>query len=196
MIGCVIVGTLAAMGIARAIHHRRHWAGACGRHSWRGMGCHSAGYDEEPGFEGGFGRGFGGPGRWQFDDEEGFHAPWSRRWRHGRRGHFVARRVVEYVRATPAQERAILAAFDEFAEDMKKLGSGEARRTRQEVADAFRKGTFDGVLFGELFARHDGTIEAARKAFVGLTARLHDALDEEQRERLAHLLERGPRFGF
>jgi len=106
----------------------------------------------------------------------------------------VARTVVEYVRATPAQERAILAAFDEFAQDMRKLGSGEGRRTRREVADAFRKNAFDGVLFGELFARHDSTIEAARKAFVGLTARLHDALEEEQRERLAHLLERGPRF--
>jgi uncharacterized membrane protein len=106
----------------------------------------------------------------------------------------LARTVVEYVRANPSQERAIMAAFDEFRDEMKKVGGGEGRRTRREVADAFRKNAFDGVLFGELFARHDTALEAARKAFVGLTARLHDTLDEEQRERLAHILERGPRF--
>jgi len=191
MIGCVIVGTLAAMGIARAIHHRHGWAGGCHRHGWRGMGGHGWHDMEGPG-PGFFGRGGFGGGY----DPEDEPPPWRPGWRRRLRGHMVARTVVEYVRATPAQERAIHAAFEEFAADMRKLGSGEGRRTRQEVADAFRKNAFSGVLFGELFARHDSTIEAARKAFVGLTARLHDALEEEQRERLARLLERGPRFGF
>jgi hypothetical protein len=51
------------------------------------------------------------------------------------------------------------------------------------------------VLFGELYARHDRAIEDLRKAFVGATAKIHDALDERQRARLADLIESGPRFG-
>ena len=104
--------------------------------------------------------------------------------------------MLSHVRATPAQERAIGAAFEEFRDDMKKLGGGEARRSRQEIADALRRPTFDGVVLGEQFARHDTVIEGARKAFVGLVARVHDALEPEQRTRLASLVERGPRFGW
>ncbi len=62
--------------------------------------------------------------------------------------------------------------------------------------DALRRSTFDGVLLGEQFARHDTILENGRKAFVGLVAKVHDALEPEQRERLADLVERGPRFGF
>ena len=65
---------------------------------------------------------------------------------------------------------------------MKKLGGGEARRSRQEIADALRRPTFDGVVLGEQFARHDTVIEGARKAFVGLVARVHDTLEPEQRD--------------
>jgi hypothetical protein len=39
-------------------------------------------------------------------------------------------------------------------------------------------------------------IEGARKAFVGLVARVHDTLEPEQRTRLASMVERGPRFGW
>ena len=77
-----------------------------------------------------------------------------------------------------------------------KLGGGETRRSRQEIADALRQPTFDGVVLGEQFARHDTVIEGARKAFVGLVARVHDTLEPEQRTRLATLVERGPRFGW
>ena len=100
------------------------------------------------------------------------------------------------VNATPAQERAIGAAVEEFRDDIKKLGGGEARRSRQEIADALRRPTFDGVVLGEQFARHDTVIEGARKAFVGLVAHVHDTLEPEQRAQLASLVERGPRFGW
>ena len=118
-------------------------------------------------------------------------------WGGGIRGkRFFIRSVLSRVQATPAQERAIGVAFEEFRDDMKKLGGGEARRSRQEIADALRRPTFDGVVLGEQFARHDTVIEGARKAFVGLVARIHDALEPEQRARLASLVERGPRFGW
>jgi len=100
-----------------------------------------------------------------------------------------------YIRATPAQERVVGAAIEEFRDEMKKATGGEARRSRQEIVEALRRPTFDGVMLGEQFARHDTVLEGARKAFVGLVAKVHDALDPEQRERLADLVDRGPRFG-
>jgi len=110
------------------------------------------------------------------------------------RKRFVVRAILEHVRATPAQERAIGAAFEEFRDELKRVGGGEGRRSRQEIVDALRRPTFDGVVLGEQFARHDTVIESGRKAFVGLVAKVHDALEPEQRDRLAQLLERGPRF--
>jgi uncharacterized membrane protein len=106
------------------------------------------------------------------------------------------RRVLEHVRATPAQERVISAAVEEFRDELKKNVGGEGRRTRNEIVEALRRSTFDGVLLGEQFARHDTILENGRKSFVGLVAKIHDALEPEQRERLADLVERGPRFGW
>jgi uncharacterized membrane protein len=126
--------------------------------------------------DGGFGGFGGGPRAW------------------GKR--FFIRRVIEHVRATPEQERRISDAVKEFRDEMKKVGGGEGRRSRQELADALRRPTFDGVMMGEQFARHDTVLEGARKAFVGLVARVHDTLEPEQRDRLADLVGRGPRMGW
>jgi Spy/CpxP family protein refolding chaperone len=198
MIGCLILGSLAAMGISRAIHRHRYmaWGGGChGRwhHGWHGHG-HGGGWgglDDEAHAEfGGFPE--AGP-RW--GGFPGFGGDVTGGFGGGRmRKRFVVRAVLEHVRATPAQERAIGAAFEEFRDEMKRAGGGEARRSRQELVDALRRPTFDGVVLGEQFARHDTVIESARKAFVGLVAKIHDALEPEQRDRLADLVERGPRF--
>jgi uncharacterized membrane protein len=106
------------------------------------------------------------------------------------------RAVLRHVQATPAQERVIGAAFAEFGDEIKRLGGDEGKRSRQEIGDALRRPTFDGVVLGEQFARHDTLIEQGRKAFVGLFAKIHDALEDEQRARLADLVQRGPRFGW
>jgi uncharacterized membrane protein len=106
------------------------------------------------------------------------------------------RRLIDHVRATPEQERRIAEAFRDFRDEMKKVGDGEGRRSRQELADALRRATFDGVVMGEQFARHDTVLEGARKAFVGLVARVHDTLEPDQRSRLADLVDRGPRSGW
>jgi hypothetical protein len=72
----------------------------------------------------------------------------------------------------------------------------EVSSSRKDVAAALRKPTFDGVLLGELYARHDTAIEKLRKAFVGMMAKVHDALEEPQREQLAQIIERGPTHFF
>ena len=115
------------------------------------------------------------------------------------RGGFMARAIAERLEATPAQEKVIRDATDEFRETVAKL-KGEGKKTRADVASAFRKSHFDEVLFGELFARHDTALTELRKAFVGMGAHIHDALDDKQRARLAELIEAGPgawrpRFG-
>jgi hypothetical protein len=190
MIGCLIAGGLVVFALSRLIHGRRWhhaWGGHCGpRHGgWHGGPWGRRGWE---------GHGPGGGDDWgESLGDDGGHEMWGGAMR-GKR--FFIRSVLSRVRATPAQERAIGVAFEEFRDDMKKLGGGEARRSRQEIADALRRPTFDGVVLGEQFARHDTVIEGARKAFVGLVARVHDALEPEQRTQLASLVERGPRFGW
>ena len=91
---------------------------------------------------------------------------------------------------TPAQEKVVFQSFGEVKDALRK-GKGELRDSRRDVAKAFRATSFDAVLMGETFSRHDTTIEEVRKAVVGALARIHEALDEKQREKLAEILEEG-----
>jgi hypothetical protein len=184
MIGCILLGAAGLMLVSRALHRHHHgwhgrWAfcgpgrgpmGRFGGHHHHGVGH---GCDEAP------------------DDAEGFEP--GRHWLHGPLGRgFFARALADRLDATRAQEKVIRDAIDEFREAATKL-KGEGKRTRAELAAAFRKNGFDEVLLGELYARHDRTIEDLRKAFVGMGARIHEALDEGQRAQLADLIEAGPR---
>jgi uncharacterized membrane protein len=192
MIGCLIVGGLTLFAVSRVIGHRR-WCGGPGgwhrhHHGWHG-GWHQGWHGHAPGYElGDEGPGPGERGWGSFGDE-----PFAGGGGMGKR--FLFRRIAEHVRATPEQERRLSDAVAEFRDEMKKSANGEGPKSRHEIADALRRPTFDGITLGEQFARHDTVLEGARKAFVGLVARIHDTLEPEQRGRLADLVERGPRFG-
>jgi len=176
MIGCVLLGAAGLFVAARLFHLRHHgyWGGGCGHGGrWRRHG------------HGHWGGPWDGPGG--FDDDD--FGPG--RWRGGFGPRFFFRAVADRLNATPEQERVLRDAVHEVRESASKL-RGEGRKTRAEVAEALRKPHFDEVLFGELFARHDRALEDLRKAFVGAGARIHDALDERQRSRLAELIEAGP----
>jgi hypothetical protein len=189
MIGCLLFGAGLLMA-ARMIHRHHHWhhgrwahcgpGGGYGRwgHGWRGYGYGGCSPANDDGFGGDddYGPGFGRGPHWM---------------RGGFRNGFVARVLSDRLEATPAQEKVIREATEEFREAVSRV-RGEGRKTRGDVAAAFRKGHFDEVLFGELFARHDTALTDIRKAFVGMGARIHDALDERQRARLADLIESGP----
>ena len=167
---CFLLGGLTAFALARLALYRRWY--------WRGH------------------RGHGGPfGRvrrwhhtdWDPDDDPGLG---------DRRGHpYFLRFLSDRLDATPAQERTMAAAFDEFRAEARGMRE-EVSSSRKDVAAALRKPTFDGVLLGELYARHDTAIEKLRKAFVGMMAKVHDALEEPQREQLAQIIERGPTHFF
>jgi hypothetical protein len=202
MIGCLIFGSLAAMGVARALHRRRFCGGGWGGGGWHGHGFgHGYGHGPWGGWHGGGPYGRSEYGAFDRDEGADFRSPFGETgfsgFGPGRGGgkRFFIRKVLEQIRATPAQERVVAAAVEEFRDEMKKATGGEARRSRQEIVDALRRPTFDAVTLGEQFARHDTVIEGGRKAFVGLVAKIHDALEPEQRERLADLVDRGPRFG-
>ncbi|HVZ72124.1 MAG TPA: periplasmic heavy metal sensor [Polyangia bacterium] len=181
--------------MSRIVHRHHHGfygygrCGGWGGHHGRWGGWHRGGY----GMMQGYGEGGGGP--WGDEDGGGFEAGpgWGGpRWRGNPfRDGFIARAISDRLEATPAQEKVIRDATDEFREAASKL-RGEGKKTRADVAAAFRKSAFDEVLLGELYARHDRSIEDLRKAFVGMGARIHDALDEKQRARLADLIEAGP----
>jgi hypothetical protein len=163
---CFVFGGLTAFLLMR-FALRRHWC-------WRGF----------HGSRGPFGR----VRRWHHHDWDPDDDPGLG----DRRGRpYILRYLSDRLDATPAQERTMAAAFDEFRNEARGLRD-EVSSSRKDVAAALRKPSFDEVLLGELYARHDTTIEKLRKAFVGMMAKVHDALEEPQREQLAQIIERGP----
>lgn len=201
-----ILGTACLIGLVKVLRRGAYGYGGCGYGGYGGSyGCGGPGFTR-----GGYWGGRGGPwgghgGRWG-----GHGGPWGGgpfrgrgepegdvqgRWEgrgFGREGFFL-RMLFEQLDATPGQEKVIAAAMREVREEASK-SRDELRKTRADIAKAMRGGSFDEVLFGELFARHDAVMEAMRKAAMGALGKVHEALDEKQRERLAELIERGPSF--
>ena len=161
---------------------------------WQSPSCGATGAAGDGAVEAGT-RGHGwGPGRF-FHDDDGLGPDFPGAGRRRGMG-FALRFLSDRLEATPAQERVIAQAVEEFRAEVEPLRQ-EGKKTRADLAATLRKSSIDEVLFGELFARHDEALEKGRKAFIGVVAKIHDALDEKQRDRLADLVERGPRvFGY
>jgi hypothetical protein len=188
MIGCIIVGGLAALGIAGiARHHRMRGWGACGGGGCGGRRRYRDFFDAHGGDHHGFPADDGETHAW-FGHGRSWQNPF------GSRGAplFVLRGLLRRLETTPSQNQALRNAAKEF-QDSAGVMKDEVRRTRADLAAALRRSSIDAESMGELFARHDTTLDGVRKAFVGLTVKVHDILDDTQRERLAQLIENGPR---
>jgi len=114
--------------------------------------------------------------------------------RHGFRGfgkRFFFRRVLERLDTTPGQEKVIREAIHDFKEEAWSLRQ-EVRSTRTEIAEALRAPELDKALLDRVFAKHDETIEKLRAMLVGTADKVHTTLDEQQRKRLADMIEAGP----
>lgn len=170
-----LIGTACLIGLIKTLRWGRHghghgYGGGCGggggygRRRWSGGGWG----DQEP-------RGGWGGGGW------------------GGGPSVMLRGLFHRLETTPGQEKAIMAAFDEMREATS-AARGELRTSRADIAKVMRSPAVDEVLFGEMFARHDTELETIRKAGIGAIAKVHDALDEKQRARLADLIESGPGF--
>ena len=183
MIG-FLIGTACLIGLIRTLRggHRRFGYGY-GGHGFGGGGCHGGGDWH--------GRGWGHRSHegWDHDgDREWGGPPWARRG--GARGGFLLRMLSERLDATPAQEKVVAEALREIREAFMKH-RGELSGSRADIAKAVRAEGFDEVLFGELFARQDLAIEDLRKTTMGAIGKVHEALEPEQRERLARIIEGG-----
>ena len=109
--------------------------------------------------------------------------------RGGMRG--FARRLFETLDTSAGQEKEIRSAFSELFREAHGVRE-DFLASRSDVAKAMRGDYFDETSMGELFARHDDGLDKLRRAVVGALARVHAVLDENQRARLAELIEKGP----
>jgi Spy/CpxP family protein refolding chaperone len=141
------------------------------------------------------GRGFGHCGHVGYGGGyEGFRRGWGQResgWRGDFRRPFFLRSIFERLDTTPGQEKAILAAFDELKETAR-AAKGEMKGARAELAQAMRTESFDEVALGGATARLEGVVDTARKAGIAAFAKIHQALDDRQRQKLADIIESGP----
>jgi hypothetical protein len=134
---------------------------------------------------------------------------WRRGWHGGHMGHgwqggpgfgggggprFFLRNLFIALGTSPSQEKVIVAA----AEELRGTFSGireELAASRTAVAEAVRAPSFTGEALGDVFSRHDDALRKVREAATGALARVHDVLDESQRQTLAGFIERGMRGG-
>lgn len=192
-----LIGTACLIGLVATL--RRGFGGGCGRyaHAGYGGGCGSHGHAHggwhSRHHEGPPGDGWGGyrQGECAPSEQESEGPPWRKRggfrgW--GPRAWFG--RISQRLDMTPAQEKAFRQAFEELR-DAGRKAKGEVKETRKDLATAFRAESFDAVLLGDVFGKHDRALEDVRKALVGALAKVHESLDEKQREEVARIIEDG-----
>lgn len=134
---------------------------------WRGRfrrGCHG-GY--------GYGRRFGGGGRFR------------------RGGYFGLYRLFEELDTSPGQEKAIRSALDELRQSFAALRP-RLKETRHGVAAAFGGEAFDADAALRAFDAPLQGVSEGRGAVVSAIAKIHEALDVDQRRRLARFVETLP----
>jgi len=122
----------------------------------------------------------------------------GRGYRHGMHRRFRRRGlyyVLERLDTTPGQEKVIVSAVDAFAERARSAAK-DARASRKAVAEAVRAEHFDTRAFAALFDGHLESLTVLRDELAKTALSIHDALNESQRERLADLVESGPRLGY
>jgi hypothetical protein len=174
-----LFGTACLIGLFVMIakhRHRRwggHWGGGCcGRGGWGGGGWR---------------------GRGDFDDswERGGGGPW------GGRGVFLRSGLLRHLSmrlgASPGQEKVIGSAADEVM-DAGRSAHEQMRASKKEMAELFAGPSFDESLLVDVFSRQDETIRNLRLAVTGALGKVHEALEPEQRQRLAELITRGNGF--
>ena len=119
------------------------------------------------------------------------HYGFGHGYRRGFGGRFFFRRLLERLDTTPGQEKVIREAIHDLREEASSL-RGEVRGTRGEIAQALRAPELDRVLLDRVFAKHDELIEKLRASLLTSADKVHSTLDEQQRKRLADMIESGP----
>jgi hypothetical protein len=175
MFHCGLIWGACAIGLIALLKHRRF-----GRHCGEGGGY-------------GYGGPWGGHGGWHgHDGPDGFGVPRPGGFRgFGFRG--MMRGLFERLDTTPGQEKAIMKAIADLREAMGAART-EMKGSRQDFAEAFRRGPIDEAAMADIFVRHDTVISDTRRKAVEAVGRIHEALDDNQRAQVADLLEHGLGF--
>lgn len=120
---------------------------------------------------------------------------WRGRHGGGPGGSFWLRALFSKLDTTPGQEKEIRSAIEDFQKTAKE-SKESLGASREAVARAVRHETFDEIAIGEATVKVDAATGQVKNAFEAALRRIHAVLDGKQRERLAEILERGPRgFG-
>jgi uncharacterized membrane protein len=93
---------------------------------------------------------------------------------------------------SPAQEKVVCTEVDRLRDKARGLRD-EGQASRADMARAVRGESFEEAALADMFVRHDDRMHDLRGELAGALGRVHAVLDPEQRERLADLLEEGPR---
>ena len=131
---------------------------------------------------------YGGHGGWHHHHHHGWHGgggPW--RGGPGRRGLYMA---LSHLDASPAQERAIVAEVDKLHERLW-TAKRSMKDGRADLAAAVRGPVLDDAALGAVLGRVDGATTEARTAVLEALRNIHAVLDDNQRNQLADLLDRG-----
>jgi Spy/CpxP family protein refolding chaperone len=117
---------------------------------------------------------------------------------HRRRGGFGKRalyHLFDRLDTTPGQEKAILAAIDDFrgrARDAR----GDLRDVRKRVAEAMRAEHFDEPAFAAIFDEPLHRLSTLRDDMSKTVAGIHETLTPKQREYVSDVVESNTRWGF
>jgi Spy/CpxP family protein refolding chaperone len=163
-----IIGAVMLFKVVRAIFWRRRMM-----HYGYAGGCGSRG----------FSGGCGSRGRW------GGGPPWAR----GPGNSFWLRAIFSKLDTTPGQEREIRSAIEDFQREARAAKDG-LKGAREKLARAFGPEALDEAGLIEARASAEDVTGKVKDAFATALRRIHGVLDPKQRERLAELLEKGPRF--
>ena len=119
---------------------------------------------------------------------------WGHRGYHqgyGYGGRHVVHRLLDRLDTTPGQEKVIRSALHDLKEEATGLRD-EVRSTRGEIAQALRAPELDKAVLDRVFAKHDELLEKLRASAVHAVDQVHGTLDEQQRRKLADMIESGP----
>ena len=119
------------------------------------------------------------------------HHHGGRGWRAGR--YYMMARLG----ATPAQEKVIREEMDRMR-DRARIARDDASAARADLAEVLRAERFDKARFDAALGRVDAAWAELKKSAADSAARVHETLDQRQRDLLADFLaERrgGPSFG-
>jgi Spy/CpxP family protein refolding chaperone len=157
-----IVGTLCLVGLVSTVRRRRY-----------GHFMHAYGHGHQAHWgRGGYGY-RSGPG-----------------WHGGTSGRGMLRGLFAQLDTTPGQEKAIVSAVEKLRERFRGARGG-VTEARKELATALGGEVLDRAALEAVMARQDEVLGSLNDGLRETLASVHEALDAEQRRRLAELIADG-----